>query len=165
MRLVNAGFDVEVHGDGESALAAASAQAPSLVVSEVGVPMVDGFSLLLRMRKEAATEDVPFVFVTERNDRGSNVRGLELGADDYLSKPVDLELLVAKLKSLVRTVSARRSAATSPSGGVSGSLAEMGLVDLLQVLSTTGRTVRIIVQDIHQVEVPPVKAVEVVVKS
>ncbi len=152
MRLVNAGFDVEVHGEGESALAAARAQAPSLVVSEVGVPLVDGFSVLLRMRKEAATEDVPFVFVTERNDRGSNVRGLELGADDYLTKPVDLELLVAKLKSLVRKVSARRSAATSPSGGVSGSLAEMGLVDLLQVLSTTRRTVRIIVQDTHQVE-------------
>ena len=142
MRLANAGFGVIVHRDGTSALEAAEKCPPAIVLSEVAVPRMDGFTLLLRLRKMEGTEDVPFLFVSERTDRSATVRGLELGADDFLAKPVDLELLAAKVKGLVRKAQRTRpSKAQLP--GVSGDLAELELVELLQVLAATGRTVRI----------------------
>jgi DNA-binding response OmpR family regulator len=141
MRLSNAGFDVELRREGTSALEAAGRQPPALVFSEVALPGLDGFTLLLRLRKEEATADVPFLFVTERADRGVAMRALELGADDVLAKPADLELLTAKAKALVRKNRARRPAAAP--AGVSGDLTEMELVDLLQVLGTSGRVARV----------------------
>ena len=147
MRLANAGCEVEVHRDGEKALAAIQARAPDLVISEIAMPGLDGFTLLLRLRKAEPTREIPFVFVTERTDRGSSVRGFELGADDYIAKPADLELLVAKAKGMVRKAKARRPVRQSEKGGVSGSLREMGIVDLLQVLASSRRTVRIRVED------------------
>jgi len=139
MRLGNAGFAVEVHRDGATALEAALASPPVLTISEVSVPMLDGFSLLLRLRREEATADMPFVFLSERAERGATVRGLELGADDFLAKPVDLDFLAAKVKSLVRKARPR-VAETAPATGVAGDLTEMEVVDLLQVLSASGRT-------------------------
>jgi DNA-binding response OmpR family regulator len=143
MRLANAGFDVDIHRDGPAALEAALESPPVLVLSEVSVPGLDGFTLLLRLRNAEVTEDVPFVFVSERSDRGSTMRGLELGADDFLTKPVDLELLVAKAKGLVRKSRGRRPAAPATTSGISGDLSEMGLVDLLQVLAASGKTARV----------------------
>ncbi|MHC4860609.1 MAG: DUF4388 domain-containing protein, partial [Planctomycetota bacterium] len=149
MRLANAGFAVDVHKDGRSAHEAALESPPALVISEVAVPRMDGFTLLLRLRKAEETGHVPFLFVSERSDRSASVRGLELGADDYLEKPVDLELLTAKVKGLVRKAQARRPAEEAPRG-VSGNLAEMPLVELLQVLSATGRTVLIRIESSGQ---------------
>jgi CheY-like chemotaxis protein len=142
MRLANAGFSVELHREGSAAFQSAVEEPPSLVLSEIGVPGMDGFTLLLRLRKADATKHVPFLFVTEKSDRSATVRGLELGADDFLSKPVDLELLAAKAKSLVKKSRAGAPAADAPAG-VSGDLSEMELLDLLQVLASSGRSVRV----------------------
>ncbi len=147
MRLANAGFQVEVHRDGEKALASIQGRIPDLILSEIALPAIDGFSLLLRLRKAEPTKEVPFVFVSERTDRGSSMRGFDLGADDFVSKPADLELLVAKAKGMIRKARSRRPAGRVESGGVSGNLSEMGMVDLLQVLSASRRTVRVKVED------------------
>jgi len=147
MRLANAGFEVEVRRDGESALRAAVEKVPDIIISEVGLPRLDGFTFLLRIRKTEPTREVPFIFVSERGDRGSTMRGLELGADDYIAKPADLELLTAKVKGILRKAQARRPAQPRAEGGVSGSLAEMGLVDLLQVLAASRKTVRVRIED------------------
>src|SRR5262249_39708526 len=80
MRLANAGFEVEVRRDGEAALRAAVERAPDLIISEVGLPRLDGFTFLVRLRKVEATREVPFIFVSERMDRSSTMRGFELGA-------------------------------------------------------------------------------------
>jgi DNA-binding response OmpR family regulator len=147
MRLANAGFQVEVHRDGEKALASIQGRVPDLILSEIALPAVDGFSLLLRLRKAEPTREVPFVFVSERKDRGSSMRGFDLGADDFVQKPADLELLVAKAKGMIRKARSRRPAGNVEAGGVSGNLSEMGIVDLLQVLSASRRTVRVKVED------------------
>jgi len=142
MRLTNAGFAVTLVREGGAALDAARSDPPALIVSEVSVPGMDGFTLLLRLKKDEATADVPFLFVSERSDRSATVRGLELGADDFLPKPADLDLLAAKVKGLIRK-SKSRASADAPSGGVAGDLAEMELMDLLQVLASSGRSVRV----------------------
>lgn len=142
MRLSNAGFSVEVVQDGESALSAVSRGGVHLVISEIAVPRIDGLTLLLRMKRLEATRDLPFLFVSERSDRGSTVKALELGADDYVTKPPDLELLTAKVKSILRKARDRRPAA--PAGdSVAGSLSELDLADLLQALGSSRRSVRV----------------------
>jgi DNA-binding response OmpR family regulator len=147
MRLANAGFHVEVHRDGEKALASILGRVPDLILSEIALPAIDGFSLLLRLRKAEPTREVPFVFVSERKDRGSSMRGFDLGADDFVQKPADLELLVAKAKGMIRKARSRRPAGIVDPGGISGNLSEMGIVDLLQILSASRRTVRVKVED------------------
>jgi len=147
MRLANAGFEVEVRRDGEAALRAATERAPDLIISEVGLPRLDGFTFLLRLRKNEPTREVPFIFVSERADRGSTMRGFELGADDYIAKPADLELLTAKVKGIIRKAQARRPAQPRTESGVSGNLADMGLVDLLQVLAASRKTVRLKIEN------------------
>jgi CheY-like chemotaxis protein len=142
MRLSNAGFTVTLIREGGAALQAAREDPPALIVSEVSVPGMDGFTLLHRLKKDEATADVPFLFVSERSDRSATVRGLELGADDFLPKPADLELLAAKAKGLVRKSKAR-GPAEAATAGVSGDLSEMELMDLLQVLASSGRSVRV----------------------
>jgi DNA-binding response OmpR family regulator len=146
MRFANTGFQVEVHRDGESGLAAALEKRPDIVISEVAMPGLDGFSLLLRLRKAEPTREIPFIFVSERTDKSSTVRGFELGADDFIQKPADLELLAAKVKGLVRKARARRPAA-GEGGGASGNLADMSIIDVLQVLAASRRTVRVHLED------------------
>jgi DNA-binding response OmpR family regulator len=159
MRLSNAGLQVEIHRDGTKALAAAIANPPDAVISEVAMTGIDGFTLLLRLRKHEGTKDIPFIFVSERGDRASTVRGFELGADDFIEKPADLELLAAKVKGMIRKARARRPAddraraaaqgGSEGSGGVAGSLADMGIVDILQVLASARKTVCIRVEGPH----------------
>jgi DNA-binding response OmpR family regulator len=147
MRLSNAGLEVEVQRDGECALAAALEGRHDIVLSEIAVPGLDGFTLLLRLRRSEATRDIPFIFVTERTDRASTLRGLELGADDSIPKPADLEMLTAKVKGLIRKARSRRPSPAGVGGGVSGSLGDMGLAELLQALSACRRSVRVRVED------------------
>jgi two-component system copper resistance phosphate regulon response regulator CusR len=75
------------------------AQVFGLVVSDVKLPRVDGFTILRRLRKEA---DTPVLFLTARDDIADRVKGLELGADDYLIKPFSFAELVARLRTLTR---------------------------------------------------------------
>lgn len=86
--LTAAGFEVQVAADGEAGLRSIRAAPPDLVVSDIQMPGLDGFQLLERVRGEAATAALPFVLLTGLNDRESVRRGMRLGADDFLCKPV-----------------------------------------------------------------------------
>jgi two-component system response regulator MprA len=80
-------------------LRAVRSGSPDLIVLDVGLPGGDGFSLLQRIREES---DVPIVMLTARDDVEDRVRGLELGADDYIAKPFHLEELVARVRAQLR---------------------------------------------------------------
>ena len=80
-------------------LRAVRSGSPDLIVLDVGLPGGDGFSLLTRIREES---DVPIVMLTARDDVEDRVRGLELGADDYIAKPFHLEELVARVQAQLR---------------------------------------------------------------
>jgi len=108
--LTDRGFDVTVAYDGRDGLACILKDPPDLVLSDVGMPGMSGFELLERLTAMAPRfVGIPFVFLTALGDQRSELRGLQLGADDYLTKPVDYEVLAARISARLARV-ARRTA-------------------------------------------------------
>jgi class 3 adenylate cyclase len=95
-------YEVLTAMDGESALAEVRAHSPDLVVSDILMPGMDGYELCRRLRADAATTLLPVILVTSLEPQDERVRGIEAGADDFLSKPVNWEELFARVKSLLR---------------------------------------------------------------
>ncbi|ATL31064.1 response regulator transcription factor [Streptomyces formicae] len=106
--LCYAGFDVDVAADGEEALRVAAHRPPDLVLLDVMLPGIDGFEVIRRLRAlpraagHGVGGDVPVLFVTAREDRQDRIAGLTLGGDDYITKPFDLEELIARIHAVLR---------------------------------------------------------------
>jgi DNA-binding response OmpR family regulator len=94
------GYTVTVARSGEEGLEVAGAQAPDLVVLDVRLPGMDGFEVLRRLRAQGSK--APVLVLTARDDEVDKVIGLELGADDYLTKPFGLRELMSRIKALIR---------------------------------------------------------------
>jgi len=97
------GFGVHVAADGQSALAAARTMHPVAIILDVGLPIMDGTEVCRQLRAEGNW--VPILFCTARDDEVDRVLGLELGADDYITKPFSPREVVARIKSVVRRAS------------------------------------------------------------
>ena len=97
--LKKAGFQVATCADGAMALAAFHETRPALVVLDVMLPGRDGWSVLHDIRMEGET---PVIMLTAKGDTGDRVQGLDLGADDYVSKPFDAKELIARIKAVLR---------------------------------------------------------------
>jgi len=95
-----AGFEVHVAGDGASALRLAESERPDLLVLDVMLPDMDGFSVTRRLRDQG--RQVPVVFLTARDGTEDKVTGLTVGGDDYVTKPFSIEELVARIRALLR---------------------------------------------------------------
>lgn len=95
------GYEVKAVGDGVAALEAARAAAPDLVVLDLMLPELDGYDVTRTLRKES---NVPILMLTARDDEIDRVLGLELGADDYLTKPFSMRELLARVKAMLRRV-------------------------------------------------------------
>jgi len=103
--LVDRGFEVRVVHDGRDALAAILKEPPNLVLSDVGMPGMSGFELLERLTSmEPRFESMPFVFLTALGDHDNELKGWKLGADDYLTKPVDYDVLAALIAARLARV-------------------------------------------------------------
>jgi class 3 adenylate cyclase/CheY-like chemotaxis protein/tRNA A-37 threonylcarbamoyl transferase component Bud32 len=92
--LERAGYEVEVAAEGAQGLDRIRARTPDLVLCDVQMPVMDGFTTLQAVRADAATATLPFVLLTSLDDRDNVRRGMRLGADDFLSKPVRADELV-----------------------------------------------------------------------
>jgi DNA-binding response OmpR family regulator len=106
--LVDRGYAVTVAHDGREGLAAILRTMPDLVLSDISMPVMSGFELLERLTALAPRfAHVPFVFLTALTDRDNELKGRQLGADDYVTKPIDFELLAtiisARLAGVART--------------------------------------------------------------
>jgi two-component system alkaline phosphatase synthesis response regulator PhoP len=97
--LKNAGYAVKTAATGNEALAAFAAETPALIVLDLMLPDVDGIEVCRRMRKSS---DVPILMLTARDEDVDKIIGLEVGADDYLTKPFNPRELVARVKSILR---------------------------------------------------------------
>jgi DNA-binding response OmpR family regulator len=95
------GFTVITAADGKEALIKAETEDPSLVILDVMLPEVDGFEVCRRLRRVSA---VPIIMLTAKGEEIDRVVGLEIGADDYLTKPFSLRELIARVKALLRRV-------------------------------------------------------------
>jgi DNA-binding response OmpR family regulator len=105
------GFDVDVVTTGERALEVIRTARPVAVVLDVGLPGIDGIEVVRRLR--VASDDTPVLFVTARDDEVDRVLGLEIGGDDYLTKPFSPRELVARVRAVLR-----RGRAADASGSV-----------------------------------------------
>jgi DNA-binding response OmpR family regulator len=99
------GFEVSVSYNGQEGLAAILRERPDLVLSDISMPVMSGFELLERLTVLAPRfENMPFVFLTALADRDNELRGRRLGADDYVTKPIDFDMLEAIVRArLART--------------------------------------------------------------
>ena len=96
------GYIVRVIDDGPSALASVKEHPPDVVILDVGLPTMSGVEVCRQLKREASTRLLPVILITGRNDDVHRIEGLEAGADDFLTKPVDKRELLARLRSLVR---------------------------------------------------------------
>ena len=99
MYLKKAGYEVKVASSGTDALARASADNPSLIILDLMLPDLDGIEVCRRIRQRS---DIPILMLTARDDDVDKIIGLEVGADDYLTKPFNPRELVARVKSVLR---------------------------------------------------------------
>ena len=95
------GYDVETVGDGQSALQSARNSHPDLILLDIMLPGIDGFEVCRILRQEMST---PILMLTARDDEIDRVVGLEVGADDYLTKPFSMRELLARVKAMLRRV-------------------------------------------------------------
>jgi DNA-binding response OmpR family regulator len=107
----DAGHEVERTGDGRSALAAHRARRADVIVSDVNMPGLDGFALCKKLREER--DLVPVILLTSRDNEIDETVGLELGADDYVTKPFSTRVLLARVAALLRRDAARASPSVS----------------------------------------------------
>jgi len=96
------GFDCVVAKDGEEALALLEEQIPDLLVLDWMLPKVSGIEVCRRLRKQKKTKNLPILMLTARGEEDDKIRGLEVGADDYVVKPYSPRELVARVQSLLR---------------------------------------------------------------
>jgi two-component system response regulator BaeR len=100
--LRRAGHDTEVAGDGVRALAAVRARPPDLVVLDLGLPKLDGTEVARAIRHDPQHSDLPIIMLTARVEEEDRLYGLEIGADDYVTKPFSPRELVARVRAVLR---------------------------------------------------------------
>ncbi len=125
------GYDIEVATRGGDASRMVQQQLPQLMVLDINLPDIDGYTLCKQMRTNTRTRHIPIIFLTEKDDRGDRIAGLELGADDYITKPFDIEELRLRIANAIRA--SERMGLTDPRSGLpSGRLIEDALREVIR---------------------------------
>lgn len=96
------GYDVHTVNWGEDAVRSCQVSLPDLVILDIRLPDIDGFEVAYRLRNNRRTSDVPIIFLTEKRARSDRLHGLELGADDYITKPFDIQELRLRVRNALK---------------------------------------------------------------
>jgi CheY-like chemotaxis protein len=125
------GYDMEMTRRGEDALKMTQQQLPQLIILDINLPDTDGYTICKTLRTTTRTKHIPVIFLTQKDDRSDRIAGLELGADDYITKPFDIEELRLRIQNAI--ASAERMGLTDPRSGLpSGRLIEEQLREMLR---------------------------------
>lgn len=117
------GYEVHVAGRGGDALELCRKKLPQVIVLDIMLPDMDGYEVCKRLRSNLRTSHIPIMFLTQRDERTDKIAGLELGADDYITKPFDIEELKFRIQNAVARTT--RESLTNPVTGLpSGKLIE-----------------------------------------
>ncbi len=104
--LLEHGYLVDEAENGQQGLSRISEYAPDLIISDINMPILDGYGMLNELRSsDSASNDTPFIFLSALTDKSNVLSGLEYGADDYVTKPIDFDILLAKIEARLRQVS------------------------------------------------------------
>ena len=98
------GYDVAVAGDGEEGLVQIDERLPDLVILDWMLPKVSGIEVCRRLRSRPETRNIPIIMLTARGEESDRVRGLDTGADDYLTKPFSVPELAARIRAVLRRI-------------------------------------------------------------
>ena len=133
------GYRIQRAGGAEEALRGLELEVPDVIVSDILMPGIDGWSLFERIRHRPEFSEIPFIFLTTEKELPQKLRGFHLGADDYVTKPFEVEELYARVE---RSLERRRQLEKARRGDgavLAGSVDHLSLPDLLQILSLNGR--------------------------
>lgn len=106
------GYEVLIANKGNDALDICRTKLPSVIVLDINLPDIEGYEVCRRLRSNTRTSYVPIIFLTQRDERSDRIAGLELGADDYITKPFDIEELKLRVEGAIRR--SLREALTHP---------------------------------------------------
>ncbi len=128
------GYEVYTVNWGEDGVRSCQTIHPDLVILDIRLPDIDGYEVARRLRGDRRTSEIPIIFLTEKRDRSDRLQGLELGADDYITKPFDVQELRLRVRNALKRIS--QGSLTNPVTG----LPEGALVDekLSEVLGKDG---------------------------
>ena len=110
------GYDVDVAPRGVDALEKTRTVLPHLIVLDIMLPDIDGYEVCRRLRQSTRSSHIPVIFLTQKDERSDKLQGLELGADDYITKPFDIEELKLRVQGAIRR--SEREALTDPRSGL-----------------------------------------------
>lgn len=137
--LRKAGFSVTTAGDVDSALELVSLSEPDMIIADTRLPGKDGFALVAELRARPTGGQIPLMFLSSDPAVESKMRGLELGVEDYLTKPVYIREVLARV-NLVMDRKEREGLGRTAKTRFSGSLEDMGLIDLLQTIEVSRKS-------------------------
>ncbi len=124
------GYDVFTANWGEDGVKTAQTIMPNLVILDIRLPDIDGFEVARRLRTTRKTREIPIIFLTEKRERSDRLQGLELGADDYITKPFDVQELRLRVRNALKRAS--QDTLTNPVTGLpEGTLVDEKLGELI----------------------------------
>ncbi len=138
-------FDIAMAVDGVEAFETALKWNPDLIVSDIMMPRLDGYGLYRKLKSRPETSSIPFVFLSAKKDVEEKVVGLEMGADDYITKPFSIKELKAKIRSIIKKVDEMQDR-----GSLEGSLREVDLVEVVQLIEMGRKTGMLVLETSSQ---------------
>ncbi|MGB8212905.1 MAG: response regulator [Anaerolineales bacterium] len=110
------GYEIFTVNWGEDGVRACQTSRPDIVILDIRLPDIDGYEVARRLRSNRRTSNIPIIFLTEKRDRSDRLQGLELGADDYITKPFDVQELRLRIRNALRR--AQQDTLTNPITGL-----------------------------------------------
>ncbi len=141
--LEKAGYEVHTAENGDQGLEKTQQEKPDLIVSDVMMPETDGIEFCWMVRENSEIPMVPFIFLTSLSDKEMEIRGFRAGADEYLIKPVDRNVLLEKVRTLLNRAKRVKSMDDEEAPqvkGFEGNLADLSLAEVVQLLNLNKRS-------------------------
>jgi DNA-binding response OmpR family regulator len=143
--LRKAGFSVTTANDAQDALQKLEVSPPDLLVTETRLPGLDGYGLVRKLKDRSEWAHIPVLFLASQRSIEDKIRGLELGVEDYLTKPIFVRELITRINLIFARRTQEGIATTRTTGGggrtrFAGALADMGVVDLLQTFEVSRKS-------------------------
>lgn len=133
-------YEVMTAECGTDALRLLETETPDLIISDVQMPEMDGWELFEQVRLHPTAGTVPFIFLTGVSSPPNRVRGLKMGADDYISKPFDSEELVLRIERCLERQTHRGDTLPGGRREIGGRLGHLSLIDIIQILELNKRS-------------------------
>ncbi|RME25470.1 MAG: response regulator, partial [Deltaproteobacteria bacterium] len=138
--LRKAGYSVTTATNGEDALEKVAISVPDLVISDTKMEVMDGFEFCRRLKENPAWASIPFIFLTNQKSVEDKIRGLELGVDDYLTKPIYIKEIITRVNILLQKKERERIQVRDRKTAFIGTIEDMGVVDIIQTIELGRKT-------------------------